>query len=49
MTVYSYLIRDEVCAAISILDDFGIISGLKLNLSTCEGFGWGEPRAGKEL
>ena len=29
--------RDELCTAISILDDFGIITGLKLNLSKCEG------------
>ena len=36
--------RDELCIAISILDDFGIISGLELNLSKCEGMWLGRSK-----
>ena len=33
---------DELCTAISILDYFGDVSGLKLNLSKCEGLWLGQ-------
>ena len=31
---------NELCTVINILDDFGKVSGLKLNLLKCEGLGW---------
>ena len=35
---------DELCTAFSILDDFGTISGLQLNLSKSEGLWLGQDK-----
>ena len=35
---------NELCAVINILDKFGEVSGLKLNLSKCEGLWLGKDK-----
>ena len=35
---------NELCAVINILDEFGKVSGLKLNLSKCEGLWLGKDK-----
>ena len=34
--------RNDMCSALNILETFGEISGLKLNVEKCEVFGWEE-------